>query len=195
MLRQVLRAAALGLLAAALLGNTQCQSNASGIGPDGPNFVTTLAVGDASGNAASSFSPSQQIQFVLSVRNRSTVAQTVSFNTAQQTNFVVLDSGSATEIWTWSLGQSFDQSQTSLSWQPGETKTFTVTWNQVNDSNQLLPSGNYEALAGLTCTSSSRSSGSSSASSANNCMPAGVPGSGDLAPSVYISTLVAFTIQ
>lgn len=195
MLRQVLRAAALGLLAAALLGNTQCQSNASGIGPNGPNFVTTLAVEDASGNAASSFSQGQQIQFVLSVRNRSTLAQTVSFNNAQQTNFAVLDSGSATEVWTWSLSQSFDQSQTSLTWQAGETKTFTVTWNQVNDSNQLLSPGSYEVIAGLTCANSNSSPGSSSSSTVRNCMPAGVPGAGDLAPSVYVSTLVPFTIQ
>lgn len=194
MWKRIVYLVGIALSAAGALGATQCQSNNSGIGPEGPNFVTTLAIEDANGNAASSFASGQQIQFVLSVRNRSTTAQTVTFNTAQQSNFAVLESGSATEVWTWSLGQSFGQSQTSLTWQAGETKTFTVTWSQVNDSNQLLASGNYEAIAGLSCANSNASSSSSSAT-ANNCMPTGVPGSGDLAPSVYVSTLVPFTLQ
>lgn len=195
MVRQLARATCFGLLAAALLGNTQCQSNTNnGIGPDGPNFVTTLAVEDANGNATSSFSPGQQIQFVLSVRNRSTTNQTISFNTAQQYNFAVFESGSATEVWTWSLSQSFTQNATTLTIPAGQTQTFTVVWNQTDDAGQLVSSANYEVFAGLTCNYTSSSS-NSSASVGTTCMPTGVPGSGDLAPSVYVSTLVPFTIQ
>jgi len=93
------------------------------------------------------------------------------------------------------LEQVFGQTLTTLTWQPDETKTFTVTWNQVSDGNQLVAAGNYEAIAGLTCANSSSSSSSSSSSTANNCMPTGVPGSGNLVPSVYVSTLVPFTVQ
>lgn len=196
MFRRLIHVAGLSLIAAALLGASQCQNNSNnGVGPNGALFVTTLAVEDANGNAASSFTQGQQIQFVLSVRNRSTSSQTVSFNTSEQSNFAVFESGSATEVWTWSLTQAFSQTLTTLTWQPDETKTFTVTWNQVNDSNQLVFPGNYEAMAGLTCANSSSSSSSSSSSTANNCMPTAVPGSGDLVPSVYVSTLVPFTVQ
>ncbi|MGH8281434.1 MAG: BsuPI-related putative proteinase inhibitor [Gammaproteobacteria bacterium] len=197
MFKRSIYLAGLTLVAAALLGSTQCQNNNNnGVGPNGPNFVTTLAVEDASGNAASNFSPGKQIQFVLSVRNRSTTSQTISFNTAQQYNFVVLNSGSATEVWTWALSRSFAQTTSSLTIPAGQTQTFTVVWDQMPDnSSQLVPSGNYEAIAGLTCVNSSSSSSSSPSSAANNCMPTGVPGSGDLVPSVYISTLVPFTIQ
>lgn len=196
MFRRLIYMAGLSLIAAALLGASQCQQTSNnGVGPNGALFVTTLAVEDANGNVTSSFTPSQQIQFVLSVRNRSTSSQTVTFNTSEQYNFAVFESGSATEVWTWSLGQSFNQTTTTLTWQPDEIKTFTVTWNQVSDGNQLVAAGNYEAIAGLTCTNSSSSSSSSSLSTANNCMPTGVPGSGDLVPSVYVSTLVPFTIQ
>jgi len=196
MFRRLIYLAGFGLITAALLGSTQCQNNTNnGVGPNGPNFVTTLAVEDANGNASSSFSPAQQIQFVLSVRNRSTTSQTISFNTAQQYNFVVLNSGSATEVWAWSLSQSFTQATSSLTIAAGQTQTFTVVWDQTADNGLAVPSGNYEAIAGLTCVNSSSSSSSSSSSTANNCMPAGVPGSGDLVPSVYISTLVPFTIQ
>lgn len=186
----------LPLITAALLGASQCQNTSNnGVGPNGALFVTTLAVEDANGNAASSFTPSEQIQLVLSVRNRSTSSQTVTFNTGEQYNFAVFESGSATEVWTWSLEQVFGQTLTTLTWQPDETKTFTVTWNQVSDGNQLVAAGNYEAIAGLTCANSSSSSSSSSSSTANNCMPTGVPGSGNLVPSVYVSTLVPFTVQ
>jgi hypothetical protein len=195
MLKRLTYLAGLGLVTAALLGASQCQSTGNtGIGPNGANFVTTLAVEDASGNAAGSFTSGQQIQLVLSVRNRSTASQTVTFNTGQQYNFAVFKSGSATEVWTWSLGQSFTQNATSLTWQAGQTRTFTVVWNQTGDAGQLVPSGDYEVFAGLTCNYTSSSSGSSSSTN-TACMPTGVPGSGDMAPSVYVSTLVLFTIQ
>lgn len=179
------------LAAAVLLGNTRCQTTTNGLGPDGPVFVTSLAVQDANGNAASSFASGQQIQFVLSVRNRSGSSQTLSFDTAQQYNFAVLASGTSTVVWTWSGGQVFNPSASSLSFQAGETKTFTITWNQLDSLGQLVAAGNYEAIGGLTCNTGS--TGSSSASLA--CMPAGVPSSDQLAPSVYVSTLVPFAIR
>lgn len=196
MLSRFIHIAGVALLAVMLLGANQCQtSTTNGIGSDGPVFVTTLAVEDASGNAASTFSLGDPIQFVLSVHNRSSSSQTISFSTAQQYNFEVVDSGTATEVWTWSLGQSFSQSTSSLTFQAGETQTFTVTWDQVNDTNQLVPTGTYEAIGGMTCTNGNSSSSSSSTSASINCMPTGIASSDQLAPSVFISTLVPFTIQ
>jgi len=196
MLSRFIHIVGVALIAVLLLGANQCQtSTTNGIGSDGPVFVTTLAVEDANNNPASTFSLSAPIQFVLSVRNRSSTSQTLSFNTAQQYNFEVVDSGTATEVWTWSLGQSFSQSTTSLTFQAGETQTFTVTWDQVNDTNQLVPTGSYEAIGGVTCTNSSSSSSSSSSSASINCMPTGIATSDQLAPSVFISTLAPFTIQ
>lgn len=194
MTRLFMRIAGIAVCAVMLLGATQCQTTNNGTGPDGPLFVTTLTVENMNGNSASTFSPGQQIQFVLSIRNRSTSSQTISFNTAQQYNFVVLDSGSATEVWTWSLGQTFSQNTTTLQIAAGQTQTYSFTWDQTNDSNQLVPSGNYEVIGGITCKNSSSSS-SSSSTTVSNCMPTGVPTSDQLVPSVYISTLVPFTIQ
>ena len=195
MFRRAIYLTGCGLLAVTLLGSTRCQNTANnGIGPDGALFVTTLAVEDANGNASGSFSPGQQVQLVLSVRNRSTSSQTISFNTAQQYNFAVFESGTATEVWTWSLGQAFAQQATTLTIPAGQTQTFTVVWNQTDEAGFAVAPGNYEVLAGLTCSNTGSSSNSSS--SVNTaCMPGGVPGAGDLAPSVYVSTLVPFTIQ
>jgi hypothetical protein len=184
------------LLAGMLLGSTQCQNTTNdGTNSDGPIFVTSLAVEDVNGNAASSFSSTAEIQFVLNVRNRTSSSQTISFNTAQEYNFEVLDSGTATEIWTWSLGQTFSQSTTSLTFVAGETKTFTVKWEQLDDTGQLVPTGSYEAIGGMTCTSNSGSSTSSSSTASSTCMPTGTATSNQLVPSVYISTLVPFTID
>lgn len=184
------------LLAGMLLGSSQCQNtNNDGTNSNGPIFVTTLAVEDADGNATSSFSLGEQIQFVLSVRNRTSSSQTLSFSTGQQYNFEVLDSGTDTEVWTWSLGQLFPQITSTLTLQAGETQTFTVTWDQVDDNTQAVASGNYEVIGGVTCTNNSSSSSSSSSSTSSTCMPTGIPTSDQLVPSVFISTLVPFTIQ
>jgi Intracellular proteinase inhibitor len=195
MFTRLLHVTGITLCVAFLLGATQCQTTTNGIGSNGPVFVTSLEVEDASGNVASTFNSGDQIQFVLSVRNRSTTSETISFSTAQQYNFEVVDSGTATEVWTWSLGQFFSQSTTSLTFQAGQTQTFTVTWNQLNDTSQLVPTGSYEAIGGMTCNNSSSSSSSSSSSASITCMPTGIATSSQLAPSVYISTLVPFTIQ
>lgn len=194
MIRLLMRIAGIAVCTVMLLGASQCQTTNNGAGPDGPLFVTTLAVEDMNGNTVSTFSPSQQIQFVLSVRNRSTSSQTISFSTAQLYNFVVLNSGTATEVWTWSVGQTFSQNTTTLSIAAGQTQIYSFTWNQTDDSGQAVPSGNYEVIGGMTCTNSSSSS-SSSSTTTNNCMPTGVPTSDQLVPSVYTSTLVPFTIQ
>ncbi|MGH8399355.1 MAG: BsuPI-related putative proteinase inhibitor [Gammaproteobacteria bacterium] len=194
MTRLLMRIAGIAVCAVMLLGATQCQTTNNGTGPDGPLFVTTLAVEDASGNVVSSFPPGQQIQFVLSVRNRSSSSQTISFSTAQLYNFVVLDSGTATEVWTWSLGQMFSQNTTTLTIAANQTLTYAIIWDQTADSGQAVPSGNYEVIGGITCTNSSSSS-SSSSSTVSNCMPTGVPTSDQLVPSVYVSTLMPFTIQ
>jgi len=193
MLTRLIYMAGVALCALLLLGATQCQSSStSGVGTDGPVFVTTLAVEDANGNAVDSFAQGQAVQFVLSVRNRSNSSQTLAFNTVQLFNMVVLDSGTATEVWSWSQGQSFSPNSSSLTVKAGQTQTFTVTWNQTGDNGQLLPVGNYEVIGGLTCASSGSASGSSASIA---CMPSGLPTSDQLAPSVYISTLVPFTIR
>jgi len=196
MLSRIIHIAGVALLALMLLGANQCQtSTTNGIGSDGPVFVTTLAVEDANGNAASTFNSGDPITFVLSVRNRSSTSQTISFSTGQQYNFEVVDSGTATEVWSWSLTQSISPNSSSLTINAGQTQTFTGTWNQLNDSNQLVPTGTYEAIGGVTCTNGNNSSSSSSTSASINCMPTGIATSDQLAPSVFISTLVPFTIQ
>ena len=197
MLKLVARVAGIGVCTWMLLGATQCQNTTTtnGIGSDGPVFVTSLAVEDANGNPASTFLSATNIQFVLSIRNRSSSNQTISFNTAQQYNFEVVQSGTANEVWTWSVNQQqFSQNTTSLTINAGQTQTFTVTWNQANDSGQQVPTGSYEVIGGLTCNNSSSTS-SSSSTSATNCMPTGSLSSDQLVPTVFVSTLVPFTIQ
>lgn len=192
MVGRLVRGAGIAVVAFMLLGTTQCQTTSNGVGSNGPDFVTTLAIENTNGTVVNTFTLGQPLQFVLSVRNRSSSSQTLSFNTSQQYNFTVLESGSATEVWTWSLTQVFSQATTSLSIPSGQTDNFSVTWNQLNDSDQAVSGGSYEVIGGVTCVGNSSSSTSSAS---NDCMPAGVPAADQLAPSVYISTLVPFTIE
>ena len=194
MLTRLLHIAGIILCVTFLLGANQCQtSTTNGTGSDGPVFVTTLAVEDANGNSVSTFLSTTNIQFVLGIRNRSTSNQTIAFSMGQQYNFEVLQSGTATEVWTWALDQSqpFSQNSSSLTIKAGQTQTFSVIWNQLDDNGQQVLAGSYEVIGGLTCTNSSSSSSSASIA----CMPTGISTSDQLAPSVFISTLVPFTIQ
>ena len=73
---KLMRATALVLAAILLLGNTRCQNNSSS-STTSPVFITTLAVEDANGNPATTFSQGQSIQFVLTVRNRTDMDQNI----------------------------------------------------------------------------------------------------------------------
>jgi hypothetical protein len=70
--------------------------------------------------------------------------------------------------------------------QPGETQTFTATWNQSDDNGQAVAAGSYEVLGGIACVDAAGSSA---------CMPAAAPALGQLTPSQFRSNFVPFTIQ
>lgn len=184
---RIIRATGLLLCAALLLGTSQCQNS-----DNSPNFVTTLSVMDANGNPSTSFSPGVAIQFQITVRNRSSSAQTLWFNTSEEFNFAVVDAGTTNVLWTSDNGGVFTPGFVSLTIPSNQTQTFTVSWNQTDDNGRTIASGNYEVFGGLTVCNTT---GSSSPCDITDSMATGAPGSGQFAPTQYISTLTQFTIQ
>lgn len=154
------------------MGATQCQIGTSA---DSPDFVTTVVVQDANGLSADSFSAGQQIQFVVNIRNRSSVSQTLTFPTAQIYDFYVIDAGTTDVVWHWSAAHTFTQSTTSLSFSAGQTRTYTVTWSQLGDDSQAVAAGDYEVQGRIVAD-------------------ADTAGESDFQPSDYRSTLSLFTI-
>jgi hypothetical protein len=117
--------------------------------PDGDGsqttFVTRLLLFDSAGTRTSNFVFGEPIRFDLEVTNVSARRVHVQFDDAQIYDFVVLDSGTSRVRWQWSDGQAFAQVSQELTFEPGASRTFTVTWpGQLADGSQL-PMGDYQA--------------------------------------------------
>ena len=109
-------------------------------------FVTALTVQDAGGQITDVFDRGEQIQVVMTVRNELDTSAVVQFPSTRQSDFVIVRAGTAEVVWQWSENQPpFQQIPTELRFAPGETKTFTQTWNQVGRNGVPARTGTYEA--------------------------------------------------
>lgn len=116
------------------------------------SFAVALTVQDAGGEITDTFERGETIQFVMTVRNELETQATVEFPTARQSDFIVVRSGTADEVWQWSDGRTFAQARSELSFAAGETKTFNVIWNQTSESGVQVRSGTYQARGVLHFT-------------------------------------------
>lgn len=144
------RIAVLGLVMVATIGAYFSCSSGGGrddlpLLPGAPTFVTTLVLKDAAGAARSEFVPGEPVTLELQVRNRLNTSAAVQFPSGQQYDFIVLASGTRRVVWQWSRGRAFIQVLTEIVFAPGETRTFSVTWPQLDDSGQPVSPGRYEA--------------------------------------------------
>lgn len=181
-----------------LLGNSNCTKNSSA---NAPQFVTTLTVEDVNNLPASVFATGTNIQFVLTIRNRSNSSQSLFFNSSEECNFAVVDAGTATVEWTDDntgtsssicVGTGTSSSFGQLDFKAGEIKTFPVIWNQQDDSGNPIAAGNYEVIGGFTVYNTV---GAGGAADTGNSMSIGPPTASQLFPTVYRSDLIPFTVQ
>lgn len=135
----------LGLVTACLGASTSSCEFGDGSGGIGPSFVTELSLRDANGLPSDSFARGEPIELRLTVRNRLNTAATVQFNDTRTSDFVVIRQGSQALVWKWSDGKAFAQVITEVEFAAGETKTFSVTWDQFGSNGQAVDAGTYEA--------------------------------------------------
>lgn len=191
MLRRILRIMGILLCASAVLGASQCQKQQDQT--DGsPLFVTTLSLEDTNGNVQDIFSAGQTMVLKLEIYNRSDAAQTLWFSSGEQYNFVVVDAGTATPVWTWSADKGFTQAFNELAFKPYETKIFTVNWDQTDNTGAQLASGQYEVMGGFTMYNRG---GTNYAEDDADAMATGTPMPTQLTPTQYRSVLTLFTID
>jgi hypothetical protein len=141
--------AGIAILTAALALLLGCAESAEVIEPSVPTFSADLELRDASGNPAAGFPAGEPVVLVLRVRNLTDEARKLTLGTSQKFDFEVEDPSRGT-VWRWSHDQAFLQVLTDLSFAPGETKTFSESWDQTDDAGKAVPAGAYDAV-GFVC--------------------------------------------
>ena len=87
----------------------------------------------------------EPVEITLTLTNTERAVASFQFPTGQMYDFVVTHEGR--RVWQWSLGRVFIQAFTTLTLNPGETKTFVDRWDQRNPQGQQVASGVYELAA------------------------------------------------
>jgi len=112
-------------------------------------FVTSLSVKDISGHDYNQFSRGEQIQFEVSIVNKTNSNQTLTFTSTKIFDFIVLPSDTSNIIWQWSKDKGFGCAITSLEFEPGEEKNFSVIWDQIDNNGAIIDAGLYEAQGSI----------------------------------------------
>jgi hypothetical protein len=138
------------VICAGTTSSSSCSFGSSDYGCDGvddPSFVATLQLQDAEGNVTDSFERGELIQMILTVRNRRDSTETIEFDDSRQSDFLVVRENSSGIVWQLSEESAAPApGPTTLEFAPGETRTFTTTWNQTDsDSDDQVRTGTYEA--------------------------------------------------
>ncbi len=205
-MRRLFRFLCLLSAAALLLGNSNCTQNNSS---DAPQFVTTLQVENSSNQVSGGFSQGDTVNLVLSIRNRSSSAQTLFFNSSEFANFAVVQAGTADVVWSCdgdassvttptctTTGNLTTSSSSSgfvqIAFTAFQTQTITFTWTGLDNNGNQLAKGSYEVLGGFTVYNTA---GPGSAAANGNSMATGQPTAAQMFPTVYRSILLPFTIQ
>jgi hypothetical protein len=142
--------AILVICAGTTTSNRSCSlggSNNSGDGGDDPTFVATLQLQDTTGNVTDSFQRQELIQMILTVRNRRDTSESIDFSDSRTSDFVVVRANTDNVVWQLSKETAAPSpTATTLDFAPGETKTFTTTWDQTDsDNGDQVRTGTYGA--------------------------------------------------
>lgn len=110
-----------------------------------PDFETRVALKNAAGDEARAYGGGETITLVVTLRNRADGPRTLTLPTSQTHDCLVYD-GNHKEVWRYSAGRIFAQVITELTLAPGESRTFTVTWKQIDAQGRPVPPGDYETV-------------------------------------------------
>ena len=123
-----------------------------------PDFETRLVLKDTAGTETNTFQHRDRITIAVIIRNRSDAPQTLTVPSSQ-THDCIVYSGDKKEVWRWSAGRMFAQMITELTLAPGESRTFTTSWDLTDRTGSPLSPGDYSAVGlvpgptpGLTST-------------------------------------------
>lgn len=110
-----------------------------------PDFETRVALKNAAGDETLEFRSGETITLVVTLRNRADAPRTLTLPTSQTHDCLVYD-GNHEEVWRLSRGRMYAQVITELTLKPGESRTFTAAWMQIDAKGHPVPPGDYEAV-------------------------------------------------
>ncbi|MCL6638494.1 MAG: LysM peptidoglycan-binding domain-containing protein [Firmicutes bacterium] len=88
------------------------------------------------------YRPGQPVVMSLIKTNVTDSPVTLRYNTGQRYDFTVRDRQGRV-VWQWSRGRFFSRETARVVLRPGESQTFTVTWDQRNNNGRLVQTGAY----------------------------------------------------
>jgi hypothetical protein len=100
------------------------------------------------GRVARGIRRAESVRLGLTVRNRSDGPQSFTLPTSQTYDFAVVASAGR-EVWRWSTGRMFAQMLTEVTFAPGESKTFSETWDQLCDDGRPASVGAYRLVGSV----------------------------------------------
>ena len=109
------------------------------------DFETRLVLKNTAGKESVEFRGRESITFAVTIHNRSDAVRTLTLPSSQ-THECIVFSGKSEEVWRWSAGRRFAQVITELSFAPGESHSFTSTWDLTDRKGAPLPPGDYRVV-------------------------------------------------
>lgn len=114
----------------------------------GPTLTTTLVLRNAAGTETYNFGRGEIIYFELTVRNHSSTPVTGSVGNSPA-DYLVFDNFGDSPAWQWSEGRVTTAEAYSFTLQPGDSRVYSVNWNQETRSGAMLRPGSYRARGTL----------------------------------------------
>lgn len=115
---------------------------------NGATLTTTLVLRNAAGTETSRFARGEIVYFELTVRN-SSQAPVTGFVGNSPADFLVFDDPADAASWRWGEGRATTAQAIPISLQPGDSRVYNVTWNQVTNAGAMLSPGTYRARGTL----------------------------------------------
>ncbi|MFL6550569.1 MAG: BsuPI-related putative proteinase inhibitor [Povalibacter sp.] len=113
------------------------------------SFATELDLKDDTGQSRRVFAAGELIHMILTVRNRLPETVQVDMATSRTYDFIVVRENTDTIIWQWSNLHPEVRTPTTIAFGPGETQTFEVVWNQLNNAGLPVALGGFEARGAI----------------------------------------------
>lgn len=112
------------------------------------DFRTRLNVLDVFQQESSTFSAGEDINFQLTLTNRSDRDLRFRFDSGQKHEFFVFSEGSDVPLWQWSVAESlaFTQAQSSQLVKEDNSWTVTFTWDQSTTQGESVIAGRYRVV-------------------------------------------------